>query len=169
MSNLYSLTQEAKELYKQLTDVDDETGELLNPDIFDLIVKNNAEIEAKADGYAAIKKMLDGEISLLDTEIKRLQAIKAQRVNSKDRLMKSLQDAMVVLQRAEIVSPLNKFKICKNGGKAKLTIDDGVEIPQEYMKIIYEADTEKIRNDLEQGIEIIGCKIEERGTHLRIS
>jgi len=161
MSSLFSLTSDALSLYRQLTEVDPDTGELLSPDVFDLIVANNAEIEAKCDSYANVKKMIDGDISVLDTEIKRLQAIKAVRVNSKDKLMQSLQDAMLAIERDEIKTALNTFKIAKN--RYSVDIVPQTELPGEYTNttttIKVTPDKTKIKNELLEGKSIEGCSL----------
>ena len=42
------------------------------------------------------------------------------------------------------------------------------DVPDNYKRIVYEVDRERIRADLEQGAELPFAHLNERGTHLRI-
>ena len=50
-----------------------------------------------------------------------------------------------------------------------LKIDDENLIPQDFKKIVYEVDKDKLREVLEDGEIISGAHLEERGSYLKIS
>ena len=75
--------------------------------------------------------------------------------------------------RAEIKTDLHKFKIQKNGGKVPVIYDlDEFHpelYPEKYQKTKVVLDKDKIRADLESGIELACAHLGERGEHLRVS
>jgi hypothetical protein len=42
------------------------------------------------------------------------------------------------------------------------------DVPDEYMKVVFEPDTDKIRKDLEEGKTLPFARLEERGVHLNV-
>ena len=58
------------------------------------------------------------------------------------------------------------LKIAKNGGLQPMKIDG--EVPDSFMKVIYEPDNSKIREALKNGENLGFAHLEERGRHLNI-
>jgi hypothetical protein len=72
-----------------------------------------------------------------------------------------------------------KFTLCQNGGKQPIKYDIDTEsksyltttnqIDKKYLKTIEILDIDKIRQDLENGVDVEFAYLEERGNHIRIS
>jgi hypothetical protein len=70
------------------------------------------------------------------------------------------------LNQRKITTDFHVFSVCKNGGKQPLEITG--EVPDNFKRVVYETDTEKIRTALENGEQLDFAHLEERGEHLRI-
>ena len=70
------------------------------------------------------------------------------------------------LNERKITSDFHTFTVCKNGGKQGVNIF--AEVPDNFQRVIYEPDTDKIRDALEAGEDLPFAKLLERGEHVRI-
>jgi hypothetical protein len=104
---------------------------------------------------------------MIDGEIKRLQAWK-QTVENNDKRMRDVLLLVMrdTLNQRKIQTDLHTFTICKNGGKQG--VDIFAEVPDSFQRIIYEPDTDKIREALENGEDLPFARLRERGEHVRI-
>lgn len=161
MSNLYKLTNEYEELLNKL--YDEEFDEQC---ILDTLESKEGEIEEKADNYAKIIKELEAKQKARKEEAKRLTESAKVFENRVNGIKKLLFNSMKTTGKTKFTTSLFTFSICKNGGKQALTIDGYV--PEEYTKTVVENDTEKIRNELEEGKELSFAHLEPRGEGLRI-
>lgn len=131
-----------------------------------------AEVDEKTDAYAYVMQGIDDNIAAIDREIERLSKKKAVLSNNKAFMKDAVFHTMKLMGRPEIRTDLHKFKICKNGGKLPLVFDKEEKpeyFPEKYRKITVTLDKDKIRADLEAGVELAGAHLGERGEHLRIS
>jgi len=160
MSTLYEITGE----YLALLDMaEDEDSQLF----LDTMEGINAEVEVKAENYAIVMKEMEASISKYDEEIKRLTDRRNTLTNHIKQMKANILLAMTTMDKNEIKTDHFKLKICNNGGKQPMKITG--DVPNNYQKIVLEPDTEKIRQDLEEGKELGFAVLEERGKHLRIS
>lgn len=160
---LYSLTAEYNALLElALSDDPDDEQTFL-----DTLEGLTGVIESKMDDYAVVMTHLSGHSDLIDKEIKRLQAMKQAIDNHQKRMKDHLLRVMTdTLHQTKIKTDLHTFTVCRNGGKQPMEITG--EVPDNYKRIIYETDTEKIRADLENGVVLPFAHLNERGTHLMI-
>lgn len=158
---LYEIQGEFLEL---LDMAETETDEQVITDTLSVI---QSELEVKAEGYAAVIKELDAEVKKFDEEISRLILKKKVLENNSKRIKDRIKNAMEMMDVPEIKTDKFKLKVTKNGGKAPLEITGNV--PDNFLKVIYETDTDKIRKALEDGEKLDFAELRERGTHLRIS
>jgi hypothetical protein len=77
-------------------------------------MEERREIQNKGVCYGFIVKELEGNIDLIDLEIKRLQALKKPLVNSIDRLKNNLSQAMQMFDVTELKTPLLKINFRKS-------------------------------------------------------
>ena len=70
------------------------------------------------------------------------------------------------LNQRKITTDFHTFIVCKNGGKQPMEITG--DVPDNYKRVVYETDTEKIRKELEAGATLPFAHLEECGEHLRI-
>ena len=162
METLRELTEDMYCLmeYADSTDPDDQ---LVFQDTLDGLI---AMIEQKTDGYCTVMDQIKANIAAHDMEIKRLTARKKAMEANIDRMKDALLAAMVAMDEKKIKTELYTITRCANGGKQKMTIDG--EVPDNYLHIIYQPDTDKIRDDLEQGVELPFAHLEPRGEHVTI-
>lgn len=163
MSSLYQLTTE----YQALLDLGDSDDPADQEAFLNTLEGLDYELDLKADDYAAVILQLNGKTDMITKEIERLTKIKTAITNNVDRMKQILQWSMEQTGRTEIKTPLHTFKIQKNGGKLRLLVNEP-EVPDNYKRIVYEIDTEKIRKALEDGEEFDWATFAPRGSHLRI-
>lgn len=161
MSSLYTLTNDFIKVLDMLND--EEVDEEMIKDTLESI---NLDIEEKADNYAKIIKDLESKRDARKLEAKRLTDSARTLDNRITFLKQNLFYSMKAINKTKFTTDLFSFNIAKNGGKRTLTIDG--EVPEEYLKIVKEEDKDKIREVLENGIELPFAHLEEQGESLRI-
>ena len=161
MESLFDLVGAYKHLYELLTETpDDET-------INDTLEGVMGELEVKGEGYIAVLDRLDMEIEACKKHKEIWERRLKVRQNAVDRLKKRLVQALVMLGVDELKVGNNTLKLRNNGGVVPLIIDEGKEIPDTYMKVIYEVDKAKIRKDLESGKKLDFARLGERGKNVK--
>ena len=133
---------------------------LLDPEmdeqmVLDTLEGIEGEIEVKADGYGAVIRNLEMEKAAVAGRKEYLKGI-LDEINAMDKHLDSriswmkekLKEAMIATGKDEEGIKTDKFtfKIKKAGGKQKL--DKFGEVPDNFKKVIYEDDDEKIREFL---------------------
>lgn len=162
MESLYELTQECKALLAIAEDPETDYETLLNT--FEGL---QMEIEQKAVSTAYVLNRMDANITVIGDEIDRLTDLLSTYRNSQKQLKAVLLEAMKTADIKKVDAD-PRFKIIrkKNGGKAPLIITG--EVPQSFMKIVYEQDNALIRKKLEAGEELDFAHIGESGEHIEI-
>ena len=146
-----------------LVETEEEFNELYNSIQLDL--------QTKLDNTNCLQKMIDGEIEVIDKEIKRLTAEKSARVHKKEWL-KNRVDTFVKRQFTDENGNLDeegmhKYKLELPHSKISYRKSDSVEVtdfenlPEEYIKTKIEKNPDKvaIKNAIKSGKEIKGAKI----------
>ncbi len=158
MATLYELTSD----YAQLLDLmgDPETDPQT---IGDTMEGLEGEMSLKIDSYATVIKSLEADNDMDKKEIERLQ----KRVNSRDKNIQRMKDAMMVsmqtLDMKKLPTEHYKIYLVANGGLAPLKITG--EVPAEYCKL--SPDNTLIREALKEG-ELPFAELGERGKHIVI-
>lgn len=122
---LYELTND----FQMLLDMA-ESGDIDDDTFKDTMEGLDYEIEAKADGYAAVIKELEADVNKFDTEVKRLSAIKTAISNRIANMKKNLEQSMIATGKKKFKTGTFSFNIQKN--QAALVIDNMDEIPDTY-------------------------------------
>lgn len=161
MGTLFQIAGEFEELYSLATQ------EQLDEDLFNGTLEAlTGELEVKGAGYVAVINQLDMEAKKAK-ELSDTFKLKAEtRVNAIGRMKDALKIAMDRIGTDKIDAGDYTIKLQKNGGKQPMLITD--EVPNDYLKVIYEPDKEKIRKALEDGTELSFAHLEERGKHIVI-
>ena len=122
---LYELTGQYLTLQEM---VEDETvdSEVLR----DTMKGLDGEIEEKADAYASIIFLLDGNIETLDKAIQRLEKKKKAMKNNQDFLKRNLEASMIAIGKKKFKTDKFSFGIQRNA--PSLEIVDASKIPAEY-------------------------------------
>ncbi|MDX5586529.1 MAG: siphovirus Gp157 family protein [Aureibaculum sp.] len=155
MKNIYEIEQNYLALVEQ---IEANEGEL-TPELEQALEINQKELEVKSLRYVQVMKTIDGETSLIDAEIKRLQALKKARVNVVSRLKETISQAMKLYEVDEIVTPLVKI----NFRKSKSVVISDIEALPANCKIIETKPISKteIKKMIESGTEVSGASIVE--------
>jgi hypothetical protein len=109
-TSLYQIEQTYLNLVESLI----ENGGELTPELDIELAINKEQLQNKGVCYGFIVKELEGNIDLIDLEIKRLQALKKPLVNSIDRLKNNLSQAMQMFDVTELKTPLLKINFRKS-------------------------------------------------------
>lgn len=100
----------------------------LDPEmIADTLEGLDMEIEQKAEGYAKVIRSIEGDVDLLDSEIKRLQGKKKTLENNIDAMKRSLEQAMIITGKKKFKTALFGFNIQPN--PKSLNILDESKVP----------------------------------------
>ena len=163
MGTLFDITGEFEALYAMASDEES----LLDEQTFnDTLEALTGELEVKGAGYVAVINQLDMEAKKakeLADEFKRKADV---RISSIGRMKDALKVAMNRIGTDKIEAGDYTIKLQKNGGKQPMIVDG--EVPNDYLKVIYEQDKDKIRKALEDGEELSFAHLEERGKHIVI-
>lgn len=159
MSSLYDIESDFLALYELATTEGDEQAFL------DTLEALKGELEVKAGGYVHVIKQLEMEADECDKVIDAFKAKKATRTNNVKRMKEALMQAMDIAGVDKLPAGEYTLKIARNGGVQPLVLG---EVPDNYMKVKLEPDTEKIRKALNDGEELGFAHLEERGRHLNI-
>ncbi len=124
------------------------------------------ELSVKADNLVTVIEALNAEEDMISTEIERLTARKNTINNNIKRIRTAIKDAMIATGQEKLPTDHYKLSVAKNGGKQPLDVYG--KVPDKYMKIIYQPDTDRIRKALEAGERLDFAVLSERGTHLNI-
>jgi len=163
MSSLLELTQEAQRLTQTLIEADGELDYSL-----ELALTTTAnELALKIDKYYYFLKHLEMQEQYykdLEDQAKRAkQLMQKGQENLKSRLMA----AMVNGSTTELVGEAHRFKL--QASKPRLVIDtEAHSLPEKYriVETITRVNKEAIRTDLEDGIEVLNCRLEP-SVHVR--
>ena len=157
---LYDLVGEFKELYQLAIEDGDEQAFL------DTLESLKGDLAVKSEGYVHIIKQLEMEEGECNRVIEAFTEKKQKRSNSIKRMKEALMNAMDVAGVDSLPAGDYTLKIAKNGGVEPMKIDG--EVPDNFMKVIYEPDNKKIREALKNGEALDFAHLEERGRHLNI-
>ena len=150
---LYELTQN----YLNLLDL------LENPDVPAEMVQaalNEVEgnFEDKAENVVKLIKSIEGDIKTFKEEETRLSTRRKSLENKVKNLKEYLEGNLKALGKKEIKGKIFTLRIQKNA--PRLIIEDLESIPKEYLETYIEANKNKIKDDLKNGVEIAGVKLE---------
>lgn len=161
MASIFNIAGEFEYLHELATqeDIDEQ---LFN----DTLEALTGELEVKGAGYVAVIQQLDMEAKKAK-ELADAFKLKADtRINAIGRMKDALKVAMTRIGTDKIDAGDFTIKLQKNGGKQPMIMDG--DVPNDYLKVIYEPDKDKIRQALEDGTELPFAHLEERGKHVVI-
>ena len=164
MSTLYQLTADYMELLEMAED----------PDIDEQALKDTMEgiegaLEIKAEGYAKIIRMLEGDAAACDAESKRLRNKKQAIERNIDRMKKALQYSMVQTGKTKFKTPLFSFNIQKNPASVVMDEQYIENIPERFL--IHkdpEINRAAIKSAIKAGEDVGGIAHLEQTESLRI-
>jgi hypothetical protein len=156
---LYEISENIQELINMIDDIDDQTFN-------DTMESLQLELHDKADNYAKVIKVLEGEINTIKNEVERLGTMKKARENKIEWLKSTLEEAMIHADDKKFKTELFTFGIQRN--PAKLTFETEEFIPLEYyVEQKPKLDNTKLKEDIKSGKIIKGVSLIQ-GEGLRI-
>lgn len=122
-----------------------------------------------ADDFCKIIREMDLDAEKRISEGKRLIESGQEMISRANGLKEYLKDSMIMTDNKKIKTELFTLSVCKNGGKTPIDIDEE-NVPQDYKQevVTYKVDSNKIREQLDEGQTLSFARFKERGTHLRI-
>ena len=169
--NLFEIEQSMMNLLEY--GVDDETGEIVETEEeFNKLYESiQLDLQTKLDNSNCLCKVLDGEIEVIDKEIKRLTAEKKARENKKNWIRNRV-DNFIRRQFTDEegnldTEGLNEYKITLPHSKISYRKSDSVDVfnidlpPSKYIKKKVEESPDKtaIKEDIKKGKDISGARI----------
>jgi hypothetical protein len=148
--SLYNITAEALNLASALED-----GELTQ-ELETALSINQNELQEKAINYAYAIKSIEDDLTAINEEIKRLQAIKTAKSNAVDRMKESISNAMNIYGIEKVTSPTLNLSFRKSESVEIINLD---QLPDNYKveKVTISPDKTRIKQAIKDGKEIEGA------------
>lgn len=151
MATLYELTGQFLDIYNM--DLDDET----KADTLDSI-DWNSDYENKVENYIKVIKNNEADIEARKNEIKRLTELNRADERKNERLKEVLKESMDLTGHERVDTSL--FKVSFRKSEA-VDVDD-LLLPEAYKVATWKADKKRLKEDLKNGLEILGAELVER-------
>ena len=168
--NLYELDNEWQSIQDELESLD---GQDLTPELELKLLKLMSNLDEtsqgwhqKVDNYCKLIAGLNASAKARKSESDRLKELAGLDQIKADKLKDRLKDSLKLRDQKKVKTVLFNLAVCKNS-RPSLTIPEVENLPDEFTKLVKEPDKDKIKEALENGQEIDGCRI-VIGDHLRI-
>ena len=151
MATLYELTGQYLEIYNM--ELDEET----KLDTLDSI-NWETDYETKVENCIKVVKNIDADMEARDAEIKRLTNLNKFDKKKKEYLREQVSESMKLTGHERVDPPL--FKVSFRKSQA-VEVDEAV-LPEAYKVATWKPDKKRLKEDLKNGLEIIGASLVER-------
>ena len=150
--NLYQIENEYLQLSEMLIDSEGE----LTPELIEALEINGNNLKNKAVNYGYVIKQMEGNVDLIDAEIKRLQAMKKSRVNAADTLKETIKTAMLMYDLNTIEIPTMKLSFRKS---ESIEIINEAQLSEDFTttKVTTTPNKVAIKEALKNGVEVAGA------------
>ena len=150
---LYELTQSYQQVLEIAEQLDAET-------LKDTLDSINDAVEQKVENTAFVVKQLEANVSVIDEEIKRLQAMKGTQTNNIKSLKLYLQESMEKVGLDKVQGKLIKIAI-QNNPQSVEVLNENV-IPKNYfVEQNPKLDKKALLTDLKGGVQVEGVEIKQ--------
>lgn len=151
MATLYELTGQFLDIYNM--ELDDET-KLDTLDSIDWQI----DYESKVENYVKVIKNTEADVEARKNEIKRLTELNRADERKNERLKEVLKESMDLTGHERVDTSL--FKVSFRKSEA-VEVDD-LLLPEAYKVATWKADKKRLKEDLKNGLEILGAELVER-------
>ena len=150
--NLYQIENEYLQLSEMLIDSEGE----LTPELIEALEINGNNLKNKVVNYGYVIKQMEGNVDLIDAEIKRLQAMKKSRVNAADTLKETIKTAMLMYDLNTIEIPTMKLSFRKS---ESIEIINEAQLIEDFTttKVTTTPNKVEIKEALKNGVEVAGA------------
>lgn len=163
MAKLYEIVADLQEFIELNEGLEDEQA------YQDTLEGLQGELDDKVEQWCHAIKNQEGERDAIKAEADRLRAKAASLDKQVDRMKRTLQMYMAAANRKKAGNTI-KASIVKKGGLPPLVLTiDPKDLPFDFQKVKIEPNNEAIRDALEQGKEVPGAELGERGEYLKIN
>lgn len=146
---------EISKQYTSILDVIEQCGGEITSEIEKQLEITESKLQAKSKAYVNIIKSFEADINTIDSEIKRLQALKKMRNNVIERLKNNIKYVMLSSGIDSIEFDTSKIVLRKT---KNINIIDVNLIPDVAKKIKIEGDKIKLKELFKEKQELPGCE-----------
>lgn len=149
--NIYQIESDFLSLSEQII----EAGGELTPELETALAINKEQLQNKSVNYGYVIKSLESDVSIIDEEIKRLNALKSSRNKTVDLLKNTIKDAMIMYGIEEIkIATLNiNFRKSEN-----VEVDTDLVLDMYCnFKAVKTPDKAKIKEIIKSGDTVFGA------------
>ena len=171
MKSLYELNKEFENAILNVTSLDDDlvvdetSGEVITQAEYSKVLNElSISREEKIKNSLYYTKSLELDEECISTEIKRLQGLKARKVNAKERMKAYILDNVDKGEKLDFAT----IKLSCVAGLESVEVDADAEIPQEYCSVKVTPNKTEIKNALKAGIEFDGARLVRQEKRLMI-
>ncbi|ELJ9288500.1 siphovirus Gp157 family protein [Staphylococcus pseudintermedius] len=153
MSNIFEINEKYLEVLEMANqDVDPQIIE-------DTLESIESELHEKIDNTIGLKRSVDGDIDVIDKEIKRLQGLKKQKQNLSERLKQILRYTLEQRNLQGYRTPTNH--IYKRQNAPSVYVTNEKLISREYwVSQAPKLNKKQIKEDIKAGIEVAGAELQ---------
>ena len=151
MATLYELTGQFLDIYN--LELDEET-KLDTLDSIDW----QTDYENKVENYVKVIKNTESDIEARKNEIKRLTELNRADERKNERMKEVLKESMALTGHDRVDTKL--FKVSFRKSEA-VEVDD-LLLPESYKVATWKPDKKRLKEDLKNGLEILGAELVER-------
>jgi len=129
------------------------------------------DLKGKTDNYLALITEMEARAKARKEQADRMTMLVKRDTDAATYLRYKLRDALATLGIDRMDTPRFKVAVVKNGGKLPVFVDNEEAIPLALRRVIPASvvpDNDAIRKALEDGEEVPGARLGERGTRLSI-
>lgn len=155
MKTLYNINNDYLDLISQV----EEAEGLLTPELEQALTINKSELEVKSIAYVEVIKQRESLNERIDSEIKRLQALKKSNDTLVSKLKNNLLNAVNLFGNYEA----GFIKLSTRKSKQVVIDYDVNDLPKQYkvVKVTETADKVAIKKAIESGETVYGCRLVE--------
>ena len=146
----------------------DQFGEL-DPVLDKLLQELEGKIEDKVESYCRIIRELELTAKARSEEAARIKELADRDTNAAKQMKSRLQYFFSLQNLKKLETKSFRLSVCANGGHQPIEVTiPPEELPKEFQKVTITANNESIREALNMGTSLSGCRLLPRGEHIRI-
>lgn len=152
--SLYHIEQEYLEIIEALS------YDELTPELEQALSITQDELQTKAINYGFVIRESEGNVSIINEEIKRLTALKKSEERKVERLKESISNAMTLFGVEKVESPVLKLSF---RASESVEVVNESQLPDEYFttKIVKSVDKKKIKDAISNGETVEGAVLKK--------